>query len=153
MKNLFYLLLLILPYKNLFAHNSIINNGFLVYLDNTWFFQPCNDSSMVFLDCLNSASFRITNGTDGFNNVLYSAKKQLPNFYVINNVNFKWKLDNSYSTDTLRYIYCELEYKNTFSIENENLNPCMYDFLIGDKRYSLGCFNFSAQVFNLKLNW
>ncbi len=126
----------------------IKNKGYLIYLDYTWFFQPCLDSTIGVLESLNQASFRIIAGTDGYNNLLYEIEETLPGFKMIENIKYRWHLDSTWGITNLQYQYCELEYSNDFFNKNKNLHPCMYKLELEDRDYGLGCFLFDVRLHN-----
>lgn len=134
-----------------FAKQPFKNRGYLIYLDYTWFFQPCDDSTINFIESLNQASFRIIEGTDGHNNFLYEMEKILPNFKFLYPVKYRWHLDSNWNIAEVRYQFCELEYSNDFVTPNKNLHPCMYQVQFNKCEYNLGCFSFDVRVHNYKI--
>lgn len=151
---LFFILILILAastvtvYNQGYAMQTIKNKGYLIYMDYTWFFQPCNDSTVGVLESLNQTSFRIIAGTDGYNNLLYEIEKTLSDFKVINPIFYNRK-QKEYVGE-LKYQFCELEYSNDFVNPNKNLHPCMYEIEANGRNYGLGCFFFDVRLHNYR---
>ena len=143
------LYLLFLSFLHPMNKKHTISNGFLIYFDFGWFFQPCLDSSTRVYECLDSRSFGIITGTDGYNTVLSIMEDSLATFSKIEPIFFNIRDDTTNYVGDLKYIYCRIEYENEQPSENTKIHPCVYTIENNGKTYNLFCNGYNTVIYSV----
>lgn len=110
-----------------------------------WFFQPCDNTNIKLLESLNSSSFHVLYGTDGYNNALRVFENT--DEMITDTVFYGKPLEELDNVGVIKYKYVEMTYRSdqgTQSIPN-----CMVEFSTTNneqKRYRLGCLWFKCEI-------
>jgi len=129
------------------SNDTLKQRGYLIYVGLNFFFQPCLDTTKDVYGSLNSASFRINYGRNGFNNILYSMRDSI-DAMALPEISYIMSSGEKYLSNIF-YVYCELEFRNIFN-DNRNRHPCMFTLIVDNREYSLGCFSCDVEVLGLR---
>lgn len=136
-------------------HDNITRRGYLIYFGVFgWYFQPCDNPNKTFQESLNSASFSINYGTDGFNDVLRNFEKTNNDKMHIDTVFYNQISRKVQYVGELKYKYVKMKYKNEFlyNKNTQNIPMCTIEFSMIDalqKQYKLGCFWFDSVIYEI----
>ena len=130
----------------------IIRNGYLIYFyTHGWFFQPCDDKDVIFQESLNSSSFSIYFGTDGYNFALEDFENKHFEKMNVDTVFYHQIGKEGNHVGEIKYKYVQMKYKNGLlqTKTTQNIPLCTVELSIvlnENKKYKLGCFWFEAVI-------